>query len=81
MQLFRNALILDPQNVSMLALMVAAAAWLVVLVPILADLWQQTDIGILGKLFLAVIVLGLPGVGGILYAIISIIRGLQKSQT
>ena len=80
MQLFRSALIFDPQNVSMLALYVAMAAWAVLLIPILVDIWQQSDFGIIGRLVLGFLVISLPGVGGILYAFISIIKELRAKR-
>lgn len=78
MQLFQNALSLDPQNVSALVLFMAAAAWGTMVLVLLADLFADSRMSIIWKVLWLPVLLGIPLIGGFLYGAVCLIRGLIK---
>lgn len=80
MYLFQNALAVDPQNVSMLVLIVAAAVWGGVLLLLLVDVSSDSTLSWKLKIFWVPLILCVPFVSGLLYGAFSIIRCLSGTQ-
>ena len=74
MNLFQNALLLDPQNVSYFALTVAGAIWLVMALVLLVDIVSDQAASTLSRIGWAVIVLLLPLLGTFLYGFTCLVR-------
>ena len=79
MHLFQNALMMDPQNVSTLVLIMAAAVWVVTLIVLLVDLFADQHLAIVWKILWFPVLVCIPGVGGFLYGSVSLIRTLLGS--
>jgi Phospholipase_D-nuclease N-terminal len=80
MYLFQNALAMDPQNVSTLVLIMAAAAWVGTLIVLLVDLLTDEKRAIIWKILWFPVLVCVPVVGGFLYGSVSLIRTLLVSQ-
>lgn len=76
MYLFQNALIADPQNISMLVLFMAAGAWLVLALVLLIDLFSDATLSIAWKVIWCPILICVPLFAGLLYSVFSVIRSL-----
>lgn len=74
MNLFRNALLFEPQNISLFTLLIVATLWLATLVIVLSDLFFVTRYSKFRKLIWTVVVLILPIFGGAIYALSSLIN-------
>lgn len=66
MNLFNNALLFAPQNISLLVIGLAGGAWLVLLAILLSDLFASR-LGTVWKVVWVPLLLGLPGLGGVIY--------------
>lgn len=80
MNLFQNALVFDPQNVSMLVLLVAAVAWFILLITLLVDLFSNSRLSMIWKIFWFPFLVGLPVIGGLFYSTFSLIRSLLSKK-
>lgn len=80
MHLFQNALALDPQNVSILVLVMAAVAWVAMLVVLLVDLFADEKLAVAWKLLWLPVLVCIPLVGGFFYGSVSLIRSLAKAK-
>ena len=80
MYLFQNALAMDPQNVSSLVLIMAAAAWLGMLIVLVVDLFSDQKLALGWKILWLPILVCVPMVGGFLYGSVSLIRSLVVSK-
>jgi hypothetical protein len=80
MNLFQNALVFDPQNVSMLVLLIAAVAWFIMLITLLVDLFSNSRLPKIWKVFWFPFLVGLPVVGGLCYGTFSLIRSLLNNK-
>lgn len=72
MNLINNAVSFSPQNISMLVVVFAAIAWIILLMILLSDVYVAP----MKKIWKAVwilILIGLPVVGSVLYSSLSII--------
>lgn len=65
---------MDPQNVSMLVLFMAAAAWSGVMIVLLSDLFSDRGLAVGWKLLWFPIIVCLPVVSGLLYGAFSFVR-------
>jgi hypothetical protein len=74
--LFQNALSMDPQNVSTLVLFMAAAAWIGTLIVLLSDLFYDENLATVWKVVWFPVLVCLPLIGGLLYGSVSLIRSL-----
>lgn len=74
MNLFRNALLFEPQNISLFTLLIVATLWLATLVIVLSDLFFVTRYSKFRKFIWTVVVLILPIFGGAIYALSSLIN-------
>ncbi len=74
MYLFQNALAMDPQNISLLVLVMALAAWVGILIVLVIDLFSNRRLSSSWKLVWFPILLGLPLLGGVLYSAFSLTR-------
>ena len=70
---------MDPQNVSTLVLIMAAAVWVVTLIVLLVDLFADQHLAIVWKILWFPVLVCIPGVGGFLYGSVSLIRTLLGS--
>ena len=80
MNLFQNALALEPQNVSTLVLFMAAGAWIGTLIVLLADLFADAKLATAWKFLWLPILVCLPMLGGLLYSAASLIRSLAGTR-
>ena len=80
MYLFQNALAMDPQNVSSLVLIMAAAAWVGTLIVLLVDLFTDQRLAILWKILWLPVLVCVPVLGGFLYSSVSLIRSILGSK-
>ena len=78
MNLFTNALLFDPQNVSTLSLLVAAVAWMVLLCILVADLFTAPSSGRLWVVAWLPVLIALPLIGASIYAVASVIRSWRS---
>ena len=80
MYLFQNALAMDPQNVSTLVLIMAAAAWAGTLIVLLVDLFTDEHLAIVWKILWLPVLVCIPVLGGFLYSSVSFIRSLLAAK-
>jgi hypothetical protein len=78
MNLFQNALVLAPQNVSVLVLYIAAAVWAGIVVVLLTDLIADSWLALWWKIIWLPIIICVPVISGLLYGGFSLIRSLAK---
>lgn len=71
MHLFQNAITMDPQNVSLLVLSLAAAAWAGIAAVLLVDIFADSGLGLVWKILWLPLILFLPLVSGFLYGAFS----------
>ena len=71
---------MDPQNVSTLVLIMAAAAWVGTLIVLLVDLFTDPHLAIVWKILWFPVLVCVPVLGGFLYSSISLIRSLLVSK-
>jgi hypothetical protein len=74
--LLQNALVADPQNISMLVLFVAAGAWFVLALVLLIDVFSDATLSLPWKVIWCPILVCVPVFAGLLYSVFSIIRSL-----
>lgn len=79
MYLFQNALALDPQNISTLVLVIAAAAWAALVLILMVDVVGDQRLSLIWKI-LWVPVICVPLVGGLFYSVFSLIRSLVSGR-
>ncbi len=80
MYLFQNALAMEPQNVSILVLIMAAAAWIGMLIVLLVDLFSDQKLASIWKMLWLPVLVCVPVVGGFFYGSVSLIRSLAKTK-
>jgi uncharacterized protein YqhQ len=78
MNLFVNALIFEPQNVSVFALLFAGITWLALLVIISIDIFTTSHLKTIWKIVWLHIVIGLPVLGGLFYGAANLIRCFKE---
>lgn len=71
---------MDPQNVSTLVLIMAAAAWIGMLLVLLADLFADQKLASIWKVLWLPVLVCIPLVGGFFYGSVSLIRSLAKEK-
>jgi hypothetical protein len=71
---------MDPQNVSLLVLIMAAAAWVGMMIVLLVDVFSDAQLGIVWKILWLPVILCLPVVGGLLYGAFSFIRTVAAAR-
>jgi hypothetical protein len=74
--LFQNALLADPQNISMLVLFMAAGVWFVMAVVLLVDLFSDATLSLSWKVIWCPVLICVPLFAGLFYSVFSIIRAL-----
>lgn len=80
MNLFRNALLLDPQNISTFTLLITGILWLAILGVIFSDLYFVDARSKLNKVVWIALLMMLPILGGATYALSSLIKGLRAKR-
>jgi hypothetical protein len=80
MNLFTNALLFDPQNISNFVLWSAGLAWLVVLLILIIDMFTNSGFTKFWKIFWLPLLIGLPCVGAFFYATISGINSWRSKK-
>lgn len=76
MHLLQNALTINPQNVSLLVLVLAGAAWAGILIVLLVDIFSDVRLGLAWKILWFSMIVLLPLVSGLLYGSFTLIRGM-----
>jgi hypothetical protein len=77
MHLFQNALTMEPQNVSLLVLLMATAAWAGMAIVLLVDVFSDVRLGVVWKFLWLPVILCLPLVSGVLYGAFSLVCRLN----
>lgn len=78
MHLFYNALLFDPQNVSLLVLLLALATWLGALLVIIPDFLLDRGLSKIWKAFWFTFVIGVPLLSGVFYGLFSLVRAMKR---
>lgn len=78
MHLFYNALLFDPQNVSLLVLLIALAIWLGALLVIIPDSLSDGGLSKIWKAFWFTFIIGVPLLSGVLYGVFSFVRAIRR---
>lgn len=79
MNLFQNALLFEPQNISMLVLLMSSGVWLVLALTLVIDLVGDSGLAKVWK-FVWLPVICLPLIGGLAYGAFCFLRAVVKSQ-
>lgn len=78
MQLFTNALLFEPQNISNLALLVGAMGWVALLVVLIVDVFATQHLGLIRKFAWLILLIVLPIIGCFIYALVSLGCGVSQ---
>lgn len=79
MYLIQNALLLDPQNVSLLVVVFAGCAWVLMLMILLADVITDEKLKLGWKFLWIPLLLALPVISGLFFSVFSLVRSIFSS--